>query len=211
MIRKHAGFPQRGNPAPIQASLSSPFWRGTMLAQPCSRFSYHSAFAYALFFITPSGPLEGQLGKAQSSMVASAIPQNLYPEWRMASKILWGTNPSPKTLCSLFYNSVWFHRRTTWEGSIFNGRFGYPPKPLQLKKNTYGTGWTVDFFSILDKNLNGRLLWKISSNLFSFFSPLLLYSWLDFIWVKKKSDQKFLIFRKSKRESNFLNISNLNS
>jgi hypothetical protein len=34
---------------------------------------------------------------------------------------------------------------------------------------------------------------------------------LDFIWVKKKSDLKFLIFRKSKRESNFLDISNLNS
>ena len=39
VFRKHAGFPQRGNPARIQASLSSPFWRGTVPAQPSSRFS----------------------------------------------------------------------------------------------------------------------------------------------------------------------------
>ena len=39
VIRKHAEFPQRGNPARIQASLSSPFWRGTVPAQPFSRFS----------------------------------------------------------------------------------------------------------------------------------------------------------------------------
>ncbi|MQY60358.1 hypothetical protein GH153_00750 [bacterium] len=39
VFRKHAGFPQRGNPARIQASLSSPKGRGTVPAQPCSRFS----------------------------------------------------------------------------------------------------------------------------------------------------------------------------
>ena len=39
VFRKHAGFPQRGNPARIQASLSSPKRRGTVPAQPCSRFS----------------------------------------------------------------------------------------------------------------------------------------------------------------------------
>gem|GEM_PF-2723857 len=38
-FRKHAGFPQRGNPARIQAALSSPKRRGTVPAQPCSRFS----------------------------------------------------------------------------------------------------------------------------------------------------------------------------
>ena len=39
MFQKHAGFPQRGNPARIQASLSSPSGRGAMPAQPFSRFS----------------------------------------------------------------------------------------------------------------------------------------------------------------------------
>jgi len=46
VFRKHAGFPQRGNPARIQASLSSPYLRDCFVAsllatpaQPCSRFS----------------------------------------------------------------------------------------------------------------------------------------------------------------------------
>jgi hypothetical protein len=39
VFRKHAGFPQRGNPARMQASLAFPMRRGTMPAQPFSRFS----------------------------------------------------------------------------------------------------------------------------------------------------------------------------
>ncbi|TET73454.1 MAG: hypothetical protein E3J44_01150 [Candidatus Aminicenantes bacterium] len=54
MFRKHAGFPQRGNPARIQASLSSPFWRGTVPAQPSSRFSQSPSLINARGFSGPS-------------------------------------------------------------------------------------------------------------------------------------------------------------